>query len=135
MMNITKLREITMLSTAAIVLSVPSGCGSGPPKPADPAAAREALERALTAWKEGKSSESLKSENPPIVVSDHAWNNGTRLVKYEIEPGDRRAGADQSFQVILWLQDDKVKAKAKERQEKTAYNVGTNPILTVVRPF
>ena len=135
MMNIRKLLGIESLLAAAIALMGLPGCGSGPPTPADPAAAREALERTLTAWKEGKSAESLQSENPPIVVSDHAWNNGARLVRYQIEPGDRRAGADQSFQVILWLQDDKIKARAKERQEKTAYNVGTNPILTVVRPF
>jgi hypothetical protein len=135
MMNIRRLLKISGPLTVTIVLLGLSGCGSGPPKPADPAAAREALERALTAWKEGKSSESLQNDNPPIVVSDHAWNGGARLVKYEIKPGDRRAGADQSFQVILWLQDDKVKGKAKERQEKAAYNVGTNPILTVVRPF
>ena len=40
---------------------------------------------------------------------------------------------------VLWLEDDKTKAKSKgkggERREKTEYNVGTNPILTVIRPF
>jgi hypothetical protein len=131
------------VSTAMLAMLSLLGCGSGPPSPADPVAAREALERALAAWKEGKSADSLKSDSPPIVVSDHAWRNGARLVKYEIEPGDRRAGADQCFQVVLWLQDDKPTAKAKakgtsqggERREKVEYNVGTNPILTVVRPF
>ncbi|HZW35026.1 MAG TPA: hypothetical protein VFF52_30155 [Isosphaeraceae bacterium] len=122
------------MAVSMALLSQP-GCGEGPPKPADPAAAREALDRALTAWREGKPAESLKSDNPPIVVSDHVWSNGARLVKYQIEPGDRRAGTDQTFQVVLWLQDDKAKGKAKEKQEKTEYNVGTNPILTVVRPF
>jgi hypothetical protein len=138
-MNIRRLLEIVGLSAAVIGLSVLPGCGSGPPKPADPAAAREALDRALTAWKEGRSAESLQSADPPIVVSDHTWSNGARLVKYEIAPGDRRAGADQSFQVVLWIEDSKAqgkgKDKGKERQEKTEYNVGTNPILTVVRPF
>jgi hypothetical protein len=139
MMSMRRIFHMASLSAAAIALSGPMGCGSGPPKPADPAAARQALERALTAWSEGKSAESLKNDDPPIVVSDHGWTNGARLLKYEIEPGDRRAGADQCFQVVLWLEDDKAKAKGKsnagERREKTEYNVGTNPILTVVRPF
>jgi hypothetical protein len=139
MMNRRRLFHMTSLSVAAIAVLGSPGCGSGPPKPADPAAARAALERALTAWSEGKSVESLKDDDPPIVVSDHAWLNGARLVKYQIEPGDRRAGADQNFQVVLWLEDDKARAKSKgkggERREKTEYNVGTNPILTVIRPF
>jgi hypothetical protein len=138
MMNRRGLLKLASLSAAIITGGLP-GCGSGPPKPADPATAREALEHALKAWTEGKSAESLKNDNPPIVVSDHAWTNGARLIRYEIEPGDRRAGADQNFQVVLWLQDDQAKAKGKakggERQEKTQYNVGTAPILTVVRPF
>jgi hypothetical protein len=136
MRNRTRPLKLAVLS-AAIVAGGLTGCGSGAPKPADPAAAREALERALTAWTEGKPAESLKNESPPIVVSDHGWTSGARLIKYQIEPGDRRAGADHNFQVVLWLQDDKAKAKGKsgERQEKTQYNVGTNPILTVVRPF
>jgi hypothetical protein len=134
-MNKRRLFHMATLSLAAIALSGPTGCGSGPPKPADPAAARAAPERALTAWSEGKSAESLKDDDPPIAVSDHAWLNGARLVKYQIEPGDRRAGTDHNIQVVLWLEDDKAKAKGGERREKTEYNVGTNPILTVIRPF
>lgn len=142
-MNRTILFYAASLSAAVIAVLGPPGCGSGPPKPADPAAARQALERALTAWSEGKSVESLKDEDPPIVVSDHSWLNGAHLVKYQIEPGDRRAGTDHNFQVVLWLEDDKAGAKSKskskgkggERREKTEYNVGTNPILTVIRPF
>ena len=119
------------------------GCGSGPPKPADPVAAREALERTLAAWKEGKTPESLKNGDLPIVASDHAWANEHRLIKYRIKPGDRRAGADHSFQVLLWTDETnatnktakKGKNKGKDGEEKVEYYVGTNPILTVVRPF
>jgi hypothetical protein len=139
MMNRRRLFHTASLSAAAIAVLGSPGCGSGPPKPADPAAARQALERALNAWMEGKSAESLKDADPPIVVSDHSWSNGVRLLKYQIEPGDRRAGADHNFQVVLWLEGDKAKTKAKgkdgDRGEKTEYNVGTNPILTVIRPF
>jgi hypothetical protein len=141
-MNMRKFLMIVGLSAAAIVLP---GCGSGPPKPADPVAAREALERSLSAWKEGKTPESLKSDEPPIVVSDPAWSNGARLIKYQIEPGDRRAGADHSFLVLLWTENStaatkapkkgKDKSKGKDGEEKAEYYVGTNPVLTVVRPF
>jgi hypothetical protein len=128
-----ELLEIAGRSVAAIALAAITGCGSGPPAPADPAAARDALDRALGAWKDGKSAESLKETNPPIVVSDHSWTKGSRLVNYQIEPGDRREGADQVFRVVLWLENEK--AKGKDKQEKTEYTVGTNPILTVVRAF
>jgi hypothetical protein len=133
MMKRREFFEMAGKSIAVIALSCVAGCGSGPPKPADPAAARDALDRALVAWKDGKSVESLKDADPPIVVSDHLWKNGSRLVKYQIEPGDRREGADQIFRVVLWLENEK--AKGKEKEEKTEYTVGTNPILTVVRAF
>ena len=45
MINSTDLQKIARLLTTAIVLLTLTGCGSGPPKPADPTAAREALER------------------------------------------------------------------------------------------
>src|SRR3954469_15446902 len=97
----TIFHDILAMFAAAVILSNATGCGPGPPTPAEPAAAREALERALAAWKEGKSAESLKGDDPPIVVSDHVWSKGPPLVKYEIEKGDRRAGANQRFQVVL----------------------------------
>ncbi len=123
------------VSAAAITLLASPGCGSGPPPPADPTAARAALERALAAWQEGKTAESLKSDRSPIVVSDRSWAQGERLLKYQIEPGDHQAGADHVFPVILWLDDQTAKSKTKEKRVSTEYNVGTNPILTVVRGF
>jgi hypothetical protein len=142
-MTTRRLLDIAGLTAAALALSALPGCGSGPPTPADPAAARAALDRALTAWKEGKPADSLKNDDPPIVVSDHAWSGGASLLNYRIEPGDRRTGADQAFRVVLWLKDDgaavkprgKARAKAKDGQEETEYNVGTSPMLTVVRTF
>jgi hypothetical protein len=135
MIGVMKRLGIVGLSVAAIAAAALPGCGAGPPAPAEPAAARQALERALSAWTEGKSAESLKSDSPPIVVSDQAWNKGARLLKYQIEPKDHRAGADQIFHVVLWFPDENAKGKTKERQETADYNVGTNPTLTVVRGF
>jgi hypothetical protein len=130
-----RLGTLGLLTAASVALALPGCGGAGPPAPAEPAVARKALERALAAWTEGKSAESLKSDNPPIVVSDQAWNSGARLLKYQIDPKDHQAGADQIFHVVLWLRDDNAKGNTKERRETADYNVGTNPTLTVVRGF
>ena len=132
-------KHILVLAAGALAMWGPAGCGSGPPRPADPTVARQTLEHALSAWKEGKTADSLKGESPPIVVSDYAWRNGVRLVRYEIAPDDRGAGADRSFHVVLWLEGEKAgprpRNKGKDQGKKVEYNVGTDPILTVVRPF
>src|SRR5579883_2335380 len=114
MRNNGKTCEIAALPAAVFVLSLQPGGSTGPPRPADPVAAREALDRALGAWREGQSAESLTSGVSPIVVSDHVWHRETGLLKYQIEPAARRGGADQSFQVVLWLQDDKAQGTNKE---------------------
>ena len=126
-------RDLLMVAQLAAILflTVIPGCGSSSPQPADAASARDALERALTAWQAGKPVDSLKNDSPPIVVSDHVWNKGTQLVKYQVGKDQFRVGADQSFTVVLWVKDD----RGKEKKQTTQYYVGTNPILTVVRPF
>jgi hypothetical protein len=106
-----------------------SGCGASPPKPADPEVARQTLDRALTAWKSGKTVDSLKEDSPPIVVNDHAWSGGAQLIKYEVGKTEHSLGADRRFDIVLWLKD----SKGKEKKEKTEYRVGTAPVLTVVR--
>lgn len=119
------------LLVVGIVASVVTGCGSTAALPADHDTARKALDRALAAWQEGKPPESLRDEQPPIVINDHVWSKGGRLVRYEVEGDGKLVGADQRFQVVLWLRGD----KGKDKKQMTEYNVGTNPILTVIRPF
>jgi hypothetical protein len=53
--------------------------------------AREALQAALTAWKNGQPKEGLKVGNTAITVIDPAWSPGQRLDAFEIvgeKPGD-----------------------------------------------
>ncbi len=119
------------LLVSGILLSGIPGCGSGALGPADAAGAQAALDRVLAAWKEGKPADSLKGDQPPIEVSDHQWRNGLRLVKYEIAKDSQRFGAEQKFEVVLWLQDE----KGKPKKETTQYVVGTNPKLTVIRGY
>ncbi len=116
---------------AGILLSGIPGCGSGPPSPADSDAAHVALNQALAAWKDGKPAESLKDDQPPIEIADHQWSNGLRLVKYEIAKNSQRFGAEQKFEVVLWLRD----TKGKSKKEMTEYLVGTDPKLTVIRGY
>jgi len=53
--------------------------------------AKQALETALTAWKEGRPKEGLKMGDVGIAVVDPAWSGGQKLTAFEIveeRPGD-----------------------------------------------
>jgi hypothetical protein len=108
-----------------------TGCGGGPPAPADPERARTALTETLDAWKGGQSIEDLKNRRPAIHVSDVQWRNALRLVAYRILDDGNAQGANLSCQVELSLQD----AAGQTFQETAIYNVGTDPALVVVRDF
>ena len=106
-----------------------AGCGGGsPPRPADPDAAREALQTALDAWQRGDSPASLQGRRPPIHVVDHDWGAGLRLARFELG-ADTPSGADRWCPVRLWFPDRRGKAVPRT----AAYRVGTHPALTVVR--
>jgi hypothetical protein len=110
-------------------LAVLGGCGSGATPPADPDAARAALQSALDAWKRGDPPESLGNAQPPIQVSDWRWRSGAKLVRYEIEQRDRPVGADLRCPVQLWIEN----SRGKPAREVAEYNVSTHPALTVSR--
>jgi hypothetical protein len=110
----------------AVLLS--AGCGRAPPAPADPAKAREALQTALNAWKDGKEPNWLQEQTPPVHVVDHEWLGGYRLLRFKVEK-DEPAGADLRCQVLLSLKDKRGNAL----QKRAVYSVGTSPVLTVVR--
>lgn len=105
------------------------GCsGSSPPKPADPALARQALRLTLDSWQKGAASGSLKEREQPIHVVDHQWRSGYQLVRYQLG-ADGLLGANLRCQVQLSLKN----AKGKAIHKKAIYSVGTSPVLTVVR--
>jgi hypothetical protein len=116
------------LTTVALFIC---GCDkTSAPAPADEGAAKETLTKALDAWQRGEKPEALKSASPSIVVSDNRWESGNRLTKYELDGDGKPSGAQQAFKVKLWLTD----AKGKEVKDIAEYQVGTKPILTVIRP-
>jgi hypothetical protein len=106
-----------------------AGCGSGAPQPAQPDAARAALQSALEAWKRGDPPEALGKAEPPIQVSDWRWRSGAKLVRFEIAERDRAIGADLRCPVQLWID----LGRGKTTREMAEYNVGTQPTLTVAR--
>ena len=112
--------------TAAIVLL---GCGEGPPTPADPDEARRILEQTLAAWRDGQTAEELRSSRPPVVVSDHGWTPGRRLVSYRIASDPKQGGQGRIFDVVLQMED----RGKRPRRQAARYCVGTSPVVTVVR--
>ena len=123
------MRIMLAATLMAMAFCIAGGCGSSPPSPPDPAAAREALETALATWEEGKPPETLRDQQPVIDVSDHQWSQGLRLAKHQIEDQDRSSGADHVFRVALWLD----KGQRKPEEVHTEYFVGTSPTLRVIR--
>ena len=121
--------ETVCLAAVVAILGSATGCGGGPPEPADSDAARSALERALEAWQAGGTPDSLKQEQPPIAISDDQWAAGAKLIKFRIEPGDRPAGADRVYAVTLWFEDKRGKGK----QKVVEYIIGTGSTLVVSR--
>jgi hypothetical protein len=105
------------------------GCGPTAPTVADPATAREALHRALDAWKEGRTADSLRSASPSIVVSDDRWRDGFHLERFDVDPSDRQLGYEMRVRVTLWLRDP----KGKTVKQTSEYAVGTGSPYTIVR--
>ena len=106
-----------------LVLSLAPGCGVSSLSSVDSGQARQALDRALSAWRDGKTAESLKTMDPPLDAADHQWKSGLKLVKYEVQDDRAPSGPSQSFRVTLWLKD----ARSKDTKVVTQYDVATNP--------
>jgi len=113
---------------AAACLVAP-GCSTSAITPADANSARELLGQVLTSWKDGKSIESLTTDDPTVTVSDYRWKNGYRLDRYEIDPGDRHQGADLIIRATLHQRDPRGKAS----KETAVYAVGLGSQRIVVR--
>ncbi|MFN8708367.1 MAG: hypothetical protein ACK50J_16950 [Planctomyces sp.] len=93
---------------------------------ASPEKATEALEKALTTWKEGKAETELK---PEIYAQDPDWMKGRRLLGHAVVSAGEVLGASYSVQVELTLAD----ADGKSESKKVWYIVSTSPETTVIR--
>ena len=119
------MRRIVWLLVAACAAA--GGCGG--PQQADPAAARQALTKALDTWKAGGTPESLATATPPITAVDPSWKKGVKLLDYQVADQTSAAGYDLHFTVTLTVEDE----KGKKKQQRVGYDVATAPKLVVVR--
>ena len=102
------------------------GCGAKPTDHAlNPDVARSSVEKAMQAWVEGKTPEDLK----PIIVGDPAWNQGKKLVSFEILTKEETSdGSNLHIQVARKFGDD---GKGAPAEAKVTYIVGTSPVVTI----
>ncbi len=102
-----------------------SGCQRGTPSFAlDPPLAHAALEKALQAWVDGQKPKDLQ---PEIIIGDVDWNNGKKLVSYEILI--REETSDGSNLHIPVKRRFKTGSQVSDSQ--VAYIVGTSPKVTI----
>lgn len=113
-----------------LMLVAGSGCsGESTSDVVRPDLAKETLIQTLSAWKDGKTVDSLKSQSPSIVVQDMDWSAGKQLKEFSLQGGGKALGANLSVEVELTLQD----ADGRTSTSKVWYLVGTDPALTVFR--
>jgi hypothetical protein len=112
-----------------LMLAAAPGCRRPVARSADPALAREALQAALSAWQKGESADSLRRQSPAITVAESKWQNGHRLIRYQIADEDRVAGYDLECRVLLVLQDP----EGKQTEERAVFTVSTSPAVVIVR--
>ena len=112
-----------------LVLAAVPGCRRPAAQAVDPAQAREALKIALGAWQKGESADSLRKQSPSITMAESKWQEGHRLVRYEIADKDKVVGYDLECRVLLVLQDP----KGKQTEEKAVFTVSTSPAVVIVR--
>lgn len=114
---------------ASVLLSL--GCSQGPSRATavDPDRAREALSIALDSWKAGGRPADLKDASPPMTVQDLDWEQGARLVGFEVLGEGDADNANLRLPVRLQIEEPEGRTLEKE----VSYVVGTSPSITVFR--
>ena len=99
-----------------------AGCSSGdaPSYPLDKELARGSVQKAMQAWVDGKTPKELQ---PDIVVGDPAWEQGKKLVSFEIV-ADEETTDGSNLHI-------RVKRKLDSSESKVTYIVGTTPVVTI----
>lgn len=111
---------LTLLLMAAPFLS---GCGEnhhGLPE-GDYNRAKEALAKALQAWKNGEKPTKWTKKNVPIRFVDDAWLRGSTLVEFEIV--ELRANVDKAPEAMVKLQLRSKKGEESEREALYGINL------------
>lgn len=100
---------------AAVVLGALAivGCGNSLPERPDPAQAKQALQTALDAWKNGESIEDLTKRTLPIYFNDPKATDGVQLKTYEFEGSPVFSGQSVRIVVKAILQRDQREGKER----------------------
>lgn len=104
------------------------GCGNHY-TPVDAGTAQAALSSTLEAWKEGKQPADLLEGSPSIEVQDIEWNNGAKLLEYEIVSDDGASGQG----LIAWVKMKLTSSNGKTTETTAKYVVNTSPDVRVLR--
>lgn len=98
------------------------GCSSGevPSFTLDPELARASVQKAMQAWKDGKTPKDLQ---PEMIVGDMDWTQGKKLTSFEILPDEETTDGSN-----LYI---RVKRKIGSAESQITYVVGTNPSVTI----
>lgn len=107
------------------ILGCLTGCeNSARDYPLNADVAHASLEKALTAWVEGKKPDDLK---PEIIMGDFTWDSGKKLVSFEIlTDGESSDGTNLHIKV-----NRKFNTNGKESESQVLYIVGTSPVITI----
>lgn len=112
-----------------MLLLAPAGCGGAAAGRVDENMARAVLTKALNAWVAGASASDLRTQEPAVIIVDHEWTSGVRLVDYELLGMGAFDGNTLRAPVMLTL------AQPPRPAKKVSANfiVGLQPVITVVR--
>lgn len=126
---LSRFATITLASIIALIMLPPLvGCGGSGIGSGGNEEARAALNKALDAWKAGRSAAEMRSEDPEIVVGDSDWKQGKKLVAYEIGSG-MFDGKNLRVPVTLTV----AQPPRGNRKLVVNYIVGTRPVITIFR--
>lgn len=117
-----QVRSYPLMCVLGLILSL-TGCYGGGHEKFIPSvqSARDALETALQAWKEGQPYKEIDSFEPKIQPVESRWQQGKKLIDFEIVEELEKESSKQ-FRVKLTLEGDKA-------PEETTYVVlGKDPL-------
>lgn len=126
-----------------LVLAVNVGCGRSNRYVPSASSGRQALEAALTAWKNGRPVGRIETASPPVQAVDSGWGKKQKLVSYEILEEVPREDGRRCFKTRLYLQDPSATQEVhylvvgksplwvfREEDYKSFQNWGGNPSPT-----
>ncbi len=123
--NCPRCRTRTRL--ALLMLMAIAGCSRSLPPPADSSRAHEALVKALDAWRDGGTVESLRTASPAIYFNEPRFKGATRLVEYRIE-SEWANGLSWFCEVALTLKTE----EGQTVEGQTGYCIDTDPAFVIV---